>query len=128
MILALTASLPKVANLPTSDNPTVIEVGDVFRALVAIGVCVLVALFAALVLRIMLTPVPPPRTTYLPMRHLRWVLLGFALLAVSALGTELGQLGRTVTWRLVVNVLGVSIGLIGTGRLLRSLRRTNQGS
>lgn len=51
------------------------------------------------------------------------VLLGLALLTVSALFTEVGRLGTLPTWRLPTNLLGVALGLYGAVLLHRALGR-----
>lgn len=107
-----------------TDHPQLIEIADVVRAGCAVGAAILIGFAMVLAYRTT-RDTPTSRTvTYHPSaaRDFALLLLGFALLAVSALFTELGRVGEPVSWRLPFNVLGIALGLVAVTRLLRRVR------
>ncbi len=61
-------------------------------------------------------------------RQASLVIVAFMGLIVSALFTEVGRVGEVLTWRLIVNLLAIGLGVVTVGQLVlrqkvRQLRR-----
>lgn len=114
--------------LPALHNQHVIAVADGIRTICAVGAAVLIGLALALALRTSRHAEDMRAVSRDPQaaRDVALLLLGFALLAFSALFTELGKLGAEVTWRLPFNALGIAVGLVAVVRLLRRARAAHR--
>lgn len=115
-----------LALLITTD-PAITPLADVVRTACAIGAAVLIGAAVALAYRTTRHTAQARAVTGLDAaRDYALLLLGFALLAVSALFTELGRIGQPVSWRLPFNVAGIALGLVAVGRLLRRTRQAQR--